>query len=149
MFDHIGQALGLLRELRGKSQIRLSKEAGIGKSQLSKYETGKELPKLDSLEKVLDALKVDYFEFFYTLQLVDRRAADLAASDGAGEAPAAAGLGRETLYIPPLFSGKSLLAEPTDQAFGQVFTDLLLLHRRLLEQMILSDGKPPKKRTAT
>ncbi len=81
MFANLGRTLSLLRELRGKSQARVAREAGIGKSQLSKYENGKELPKLDSLEKVLIALKVGYFEFFYTLYLVDRRAADL----GAGE----------------------------------------------------------------
>ena len=77
MFVHLGRTLSLLRELRGKSQARVAREAGIGKSQLSKYENGKELPKLDSLEKVLIALEVGYFEFFYTLHLVDRRAADL------------------------------------------------------------------------
>ena len=77
MFVNLGRTLSLLRELRGKSQALVAREAGIGKSQLSKYENGKELPKLDSLEKVLNALKVGYFEFFYTLYLVDRRAADL------------------------------------------------------------------------
>ena len=84
MFVHLGRTLSLLRELRGKSQASVAREAGIGKSQLSKYENGKELPKLDSLEKVLTALKVGYFEFFYTLHLVDRRAADLERS---AEAP--------------------------------------------------------------
>ena len=148
MFDNVGQTLSVLRELRGKSQARLSKDAGIGKSQLSKYENGKELPKLDSLEKVLNALRVSYFEFFYTLHLLDRRAADLALETvGAGEAPAAASSLREPpLYMPPLFSGKSLLAEPTEQAFSQVFTDLLFLHRRLLEQTVLAGVKTPKER---
>src|SRR3954462_9526366 len=77
MFANLGRSLSLLRELRGKTQARVAREAGIGKSQLSKYENGKELPKLDSLEKGLNALQVGYFEFYYTLHLVDRRAADL------------------------------------------------------------------------
>ena len=92
MFNNLGRTLSLLRELRGKSQARVAREAGIGKSQLSKYENGKELPKFDSLEKVLNALQVGYFEFFYTLHLVDRRAADLerAGSSRAAIRPAAA-----------------------------------------------------------
>ena len=56
MFEHIGLALKVLRELKGVSQAGLARKAGIGKSQLSKYENGKDLPKFDSLEKVLAAL---------------------------------------------------------------------------------------------
>src|ERR1700712_4991085 len=140
MFVNLGRTLSLLRELRGKSQALVAREAGIGKSQLSKYENGKELPKLDSLEKVLNALKVGYFEFFYTLYLVDRRAADLEmTADGA---PARAA--EEPLYLPPLIKGESLLAESTDQAFRQVFTDLLLLYRRVFEQVVLAAGPEPE-----
>ena len=144
MFANLGRTLSLLRELRGKSQARVAREAGIGKSQLSKYENGKELPKLDSLEKVLNALKVGYFEFFYTLYLVDRRAADLgrAAEREArtrGHGGPAAG---EPLYMPPLHDGNILLAGTTDQAFSQVFTDLLLLYRRVFEQRVLPAPVP-------
>jgi transcriptional regulator with XRE-family HTH domain len=144
MFVNLGRTLSLLRELRGKSQARVAREAGIGKSQLSKYENGKELPKLDSLEKVLNALKVGYFEFFYTLYLVDRRAADLERADEGGDGPAS---GDEPLYMPPLLNGttlgNTLMADTTDQAFNQVFTDLLLLYRRVFEQMVLpAAGRP-------
>src|SRR5690349_11970536 len=86
MFANLGRTLSLLRELRGKSQSRVAREARIGKSQLSKYENGKELPKLDSLEKILRVLKVDMFEFFYTLYLVDGRASALAQVSGAAAA---------------------------------------------------------------
>lgn len=156
MFANLGRTLSLLRELRGKSQARVAREAGIGKSQLSKYENGKELPKLDSLEKVLIALKVGYFEFFYTLYLVDRRAADLGTEE-AREMPNPAPLvdaDGEPLYLPPL-NGNTLLSESTDQAFSQVFTDLLLLYRRIFEQMVLSgfnrpeNGESPPSRAAT
>ncbi len=137
MFDNVGRTLSLLRELRKKSQARVSKEAGIGKSQLSKYENGKELPKLDSLEKVLNALEVGYFEFFYTLHLVDRRAAALAKGD-------AGGTRADPLSMVPLPDGSSLLSEPTDQAFSQVFTDLMLLYRRHLEQVVFSSVRRPE-----
>jgi transcriptional regulator with XRE-family HTH domain len=139
MFVNLGRTLSLLRELRGKSQARVAREAGIGKSQLSKYENGKELPKLDSLEKVLSALKVGYFEFFYTLYLVDGRAADLERADGGG--PAA---GDEPLHMLPLLNGTTPMADTTDQAFSQVFTDLLLLYRRVFEQKVLPNAGRPE-----
>lgn len=145
MFDNLGRTLALLRELRGRSQAWVAREAGIGKSQLSKYENGKELPKLDSLEKVLIVLEVGHFEFFYTLYLVDRRAADLNRGPGK-KAEAAArepSLDDEPVYPPPIFKGHPLLSEPTDQAFTQVFADLLLLYRRVFEQVVLAGMNVP------
>jgi transcriptional regulator with XRE-family HTH domain len=143
MFVNLGRTLALLRELRGRSQAWVAREAGVGKSQLSKYENGKELPKLDSLEKVLNILEVGHFEFFYTLYLVDRRAADLNRGTGreergpAGREPS---MDDEPAYLPPVFKGHPVLSEPTDQAFTRVFADLLLLYRRVFEQIVLSGG---------
>jgi transcriptional regulator with XRE-family HTH domain len=151
MFVNLGRTLSLLRELRGKSQAQVAREAGIGKSQLSKYENGKELPKLDSLEKVLGVLEVGQFEFFYTLYLVDRRAADLArdrveesfrpgelASTAGTAGAAGTGYLEEPMLMPPLFKTQSLLEEPTDQAFTRIFADLLLLYRRVFEQIVVT-----------
>ena len=140
MFVNLGRTLSLLRELRGRSQAWVAREAGIGKSQLSKYENGKELPKLDSLEKVLLVLEVGHFEFFYTLYLVDRRAADLNKGIGKAHEPA---LDDEPAYLPPIFKGHPLLSEPTDEAFTRVFADLLLLYRRVFEQVVLTGMKAP------
>jgi transcriptional regulator with XRE-family HTH domain len=141
MFVNLGRTLSLLRELRGRSQAWVAREAGIGKSQLSKYENGKELPKLDSLEKVLLVLEVGHFEFFYTLYLVDRRAADL--NRGSGKTAHEPGLDDEPAYLPPIFKGHPLMSEPTDQAFTRVFADLLLLYRRVFEQVILTGMNTP------
>jgi transcriptional regulator with XRE-family HTH domain len=145
MFDNLGRTLSLLRELRGRSQAWVAREGGIGKSQLSKYENGKELPKLDSLEKVLLVLEVGHFEFFYTLYLVDRRAADLnrGAGKGAEAASPEPSLDDEPVYPPPIFKGHPLLSEPTDQAFTRVFADLLLLYRRVFEQVVLKGMNTP------
>lgn len=143
MFDNLGRTLSLLRELRGRSQAWVAREAGIGKSQLSKYENGKELPKLDSLEKVLLVLEVGHFEFFYTLYLVDRRAADLERGTGREPAGHEPSLDDEPVYPPPIFKGHPLLSEPTDQAFTRVFADLLLLYRRVFEQVVLTGMNVP------
>ncbi|HYG64467.1 MAG TPA: helix-turn-helix transcriptional regulator [Thermoanaerobaculia bacterium] len=146
MFVNLGRTLSLLRELRGKSQACVAREAGIGKSQLSKYENGKELPKLDSLEKVLRTLEVGHFEFFYTLYLVDRRASDLLrlGGDGSGEAKEPPELRDEHFCIPPLLKGHPLLSESTDRAFTRVFADLLALYRMVFEQIVLSGAGRPE-----
>jgi transcriptional regulator with XRE-family HTH domain len=152
----LGKALGLLREVRGKSQSSVAYEAGIGKSQLSKYENGKELPKLDSLEKVLNALEVGHFELFYTLHLVDRRAEDLSLESRPGEAgeePAAQGEVRQGFYpgfgLPPISAlnrGTSLLSPGTEEAFGRLFVEILDLYRTLFEQTLRT--APPRSRKA-
>ena len=72
MFDRLGLGLRMFRELSGKSQAEVAREAGIGKSQLSKYENGKELPKLDSLGKVLSILETSPLTFFYGLAVLER-----------------------------------------------------------------------------
>lgn len=127
LFKNLGRALSLLRELRGKSQAQTARTAGIGKSQLSKYETGKELPKLESLEKVLGALTVGYFEFFYTLHLLDQRGASLGVLPNDFDS---ASLGVWAI------GGLSHLSPETEQAFGDVFSLLLRLYRQVFESAL-------------
>lgn len=72
MFERLGLCLRTFRELSGKSQASVAREAGIGKSQLSKYENGKELPKLDSLRKVLAVLEISPLTFFYGVTVLEK-----------------------------------------------------------------------------
>lgn len=70
MFEHLGLCLRTFRELSGKSQAGVAREAGIGKSQLSKYENSKELPKLETLGKVLAVLDISPLTFFYGVDVL-------------------------------------------------------------------------------
>lgn len=102
MFERLGLSLRMFRELSGKSQASVAREAGIGKSQLSKYENGKELPKLESLGKVLAVLEISPLTFFYGIAVLEkgfdpsrRVEAELLRSDSTGplwRAQEAAGL---------------------------------------------------------
>jgi transcriptional regulator with XRE-family HTH domain len=74
MFAELGTTLRTLREAAGLSQAELARRAGLGKSQLSKYESGKELPKLASLEKLLGVLDAEPLTLFYTAHLLKHRA---------------------------------------------------------------------------
>ena len=119
MFQNLGLALKLLREQKGKSQAQLAAETGIGKSQLSKYESGKELPKLHSLARLLDTLDVGYEGFFATLGLIDR---------------AVTGLKVGALPLPEL---PSLALEDADEAFCQVLKSVLRLHNACAANRLL------------
>lgn len=121
MFDNLGTALGLIRDLRGKSQSEVARAARIGKSQLSRYESGKELPKLDTLARVLQALEVGPFEVFYTMHLIDMGAQKLDLREEA-----------RVQALPPLIlSGRGLLADPMDEAFERIFRDVLALYHEI------------------
>ena len=72
MFETLGLTLRVFRELSGRSQAELARRAQIGKSQLSKYESGKELPKLESLGKIITALGTTPLPVFYLSSVLDR-----------------------------------------------------------------------------
>lgn len=122
MFQNLGHALALLRELRGLSQAECARRAGVGKSQLSKYEKGKELPKLESLGKVLVVLDVRQDGFFSVVAAVDRLA------EGERWGPIA-GTGSRSI----------------DEAIESVMRKLLGLQRVVLEEF-LSEAQMPGRR---
>jgi transcriptional regulator with XRE-family HTH domain len=79
---NVGRALALVREFRGLSQAELARRAGLGKSQISKYLSGRELPKLDNLSKVLTALRIGFLELFYIVRLLDQLESELGSEAG-------------------------------------------------------------------
>jgi len=123
MFRNLGLALSLLRELKGLNQVQLARQAGVGKSQLSKYENSRELPKLDSLERILRVLHLSPVELFHTLDLIDQRERELAAH---GE------LERNR----PLFPVHGLLSEDTDRTFSRLAADLLDLYTKIVQDRL-------------
>jgi transcriptional regulator with XRE-family HTH domain len=144
MWRNLGQALSLVRQIRRRSQTSVANEAGLGKSQLSKYETGRELPKLESLEKVLNALDVGPYEFFYTLHIVDGRAGDLTGGKAGAREAASSATG-----LPPLSAlnpGGSLLSPGAEQSFATLLFELLKLYRAWLEQTLRQPPELPARK---
>lgn len=72
-FEGLGKALRWLREKQNKRQYQVAESAGITKAMLSAYETGKQKPSLETLEKILDALGLGLPELSVTLDLVNER----------------------------------------------------------------------------
>ena len=69
----LGRALRWLRDRHGKRQYQVADAAGITKAMLSAYETGKQKPSLDTLEKILLALECDLNDLHNALQIVNER----------------------------------------------------------------------------
>jgi transcriptional regulator with XRE-family HTH domain len=132
VFRNLGKALALLRDLRGKNQAQIARAAGMGKSQLSKYESGKELPRLDSLERLLDALGVSAQDFFHTMALVNDFVSSLDAPAGLGA--------RLALPLP----GNSLLSAEAEKSFSKIFAVILDLHRLFYEEPLLTRMPEPR-----
>lgn len=72
-FLGLGRALRWLRDRQGKRQYQVADAAGITKAMLSAYETGKQKPSLDTLEKILDALDCTLNDLHNALQIVNER----------------------------------------------------------------------------
>ena len=73
IFLGLGRALRWIRDRQGKRQYQVADAAGITKAMLSAYETGKQKPSLDTLEKILLALESDLFDLHNALQIVNER----------------------------------------------------------------------------
>lgn len=70
--ENVGQALRLLRVQRKLTQTAVANKAKITKAMLSCYETGSQLPSLQSLGAVLTALDYDFHSFHEALLLESR-----------------------------------------------------------------------------
>lgn len=130
MFGNLGRTLALLREMRGLSQLALSREARIGKSQLSKYENGRELPKLETLERVLAVLDVQPISFFYTVAVLDGLVDRL-------DEPAA---------LPPLPLPLTLLEPDLDELFSATVGRFLRMYRLQAEVQARLEALTPAAR---
>lgn len=87
-FVGLGKALRWMREKKNQKQYQIAEAAGITKAMLSAYETGKQRPTLDTLEKILAALQSDLGDLFDTLQVVNERPADMRYRAGGRPQPA-------------------------------------------------------------
>ena len=82
IFHGLGRALRWLRDRQGKRQYQVADAAGITKAMLSAYETGKQKPSLDTLEKILAALDCDLNDLHNALQIINERPEAIRRSGG-------------------------------------------------------------------
>lgn len=128
-FRNLGRTLALHRDMRGMGLRETARQAGVGVSQLSKYENGHTLPRLESLEKVLTALGMTAFDFFTTMALLDLREEEIRS-----------GTKRDSLLLSVL-SSQGILGSPVSTALRRVVDDLVLLHGEIITAALLGGGK--------
>ncbi len=58
--DKINQKIKLERMKKGFSQEKLANEAGLSRNAIWKIESGRVRPTVDSLEKIAEALEIDF-----------------------------------------------------------------------------------------
>jgi len=73
ILDGLGQALRWLRDRQDKKQYQVADSAGITKGMLSAYETGRQRPSLETLEKILDTLGCDLNDLHNAIQIINGR----------------------------------------------------------------------------
>lgn len=73
---HLGPALRIIRERAGFSVETLAAEARIDKNQLTKYEAGGEVPRIDTLGKILALVGMQPLSFFYLVHRLGRKDRD-------------------------------------------------------------------------
>jgi transcriptional regulator with XRE-family HTH domain len=76
IFNGLGHALRWLRDRQSKKQYQVAEAAGITKGMLSAYETGRQKPSLDTLEKILGTLECNLDDLHAAIQLVNGRPLD-------------------------------------------------------------------------
>lgn len=52
-----------LRNAKGLKDVEVARKAGLPPSIFSEWKKGKSTPKIDKMEKIANALEMDYFEF--------------------------------------------------------------------------------------
>lgn len=93
--------------------------------QLSKYERGHGLPRLESLEKILTALGVTIFDLFTTMALLDLREEEIRS-----------GTKRDSLML-SLLTSRGILGGSVSLALRKVVDDLVLLHGEIIAAALL------------
>ena len=124
-FRNLGRALSLLRDLGNMTLRETAKKAGVGPSQLSKYENGHTLPRLDSLEKILSVHGMTLLDFFNTMALLDLL-----------EEEARSGNRRESKVF-NLLHTRGVIGNAASLALRRVVDDLMILHTEIMTAAIL------------
>jgi transcriptional regulator with XRE-family HTH domain len=73
ILNGLGQAIRWLRDRQNKKQYQVADSAGITKGMLSAYETGRQRPSLETLDKILDTLGCYLNDHHNAIQIINGR----------------------------------------------------------------------------
>jgi transcriptional regulator with XRE-family HTH domain len=138
----LGPALRWLRDRRGRKQYQIAGEAGITKGMLSAYETGRQRPSLETLDKILDTLGCDLHDLHNALQIINGQPTILARPEARAAAWQGQGLAlpEGTVDIYSALGLSERLPEPEERALSEMLRGFYRLLRFLHAGM--SGGAP-------
>jgi transcriptional regulator with XRE-family HTH domain len=123
----LGHALRWLRDRRGRKQYQVAEDAGITKGMLSAYETGRQRPSLDTLEKILSTLGCDLNDLHNAIQIINgkpegmrRRGEGAGSEDGEAPAPAGGGSLGERLDVQRILGRRDSLPPEEERALTEM-----------------------------
>ena len=145
LFENLGKALRWLRDCQGKKQYEVAESAGITKGMLCAYETGKQRPSLETLDKILRALGSDLPALHDALALVSGRYGRVSAAARAAVAEPSTAASGDAYPLQPA-GGSAVSDLPRDTA-GEVLRGFHRLVRQLQEVLqqlpAPADSEPP------
>ena len=152
VLDGLGQALRWLRDRHNRKQYQVAEAAGITKGMLSAYETGRQRPSLETLDKLLGTLGCTLHDLHNAIEIINGRP----AIGRTAVLPSDSAVGRwNSRGFPDLYSvlGHSNPLPPDlERAFSQLldgFHQLVrYMHANLLERLPTMDGPAPEKSDA-
>ena len=119
VLNGLGQALRWLRDRLGKKQYQVAEAAGITKGMLSAYETGRQRPSLETLEKLLGTLGCDLHDLHNAIQIVNGRPAAMRPGGRFGD-PETSGKDRGFPDLYSVLGQSDPLPPDLERAFGQL-----------------------------
>ena len=127
ILNGLGQALRWLRDRRGRKQYEVADAAGITKGMLSAYETGRQRPSLETLEKVLGTLACDLNDLHNAIQIINgkpegmrRRGEGTGGEEDGAAAPATAAPASERLDVQRILGRRQALPPEEERAMSEM-----------------------------
>lgn len=116
----VAENIKRLRSEHGLTQKQLAKKCGMSESTLRQYEIGYRNPKIETIQKIADALKVDW-KIFITEDYVEKREQKIDALLSQSEAIKMVGNAFDDPYAENMLLAYSLLNEKgKSEAFNRV-----------------------------
>ncbi len=153
-FRHLAGALRLLRDRRGITQRKLAEEAACTLKQISAYETARQRPRIETLERILgilDADATDLARAMAGLDAVDRghrggdRPLSANAASAAGAAlTVAAGRGASVRTLREIGQRLPALQSLADDLLLDVLADALEDRARVVAEGLRSGAVPAR-----
>ncbi len=156
ILNGLGHALRWLRDRRGRKQYQVAEAAGITKGMLSAYETGRQRPSLDTLEKILNTLGCDLNDLHNAIQIINgkpegmrRRGEGVGSEDDEASAPPAGGSLAERLDVQRILGRRESLPPDEERALTEMldgFHRFLRYLHETLARALRPDNPSPAER---